>query len=693
LNDFNSQDYNLKLGEQVEIIGQIRSDFIPTSAPKFGTLDMFPKYYFKFAIDNIKQNKTLIKDISEPIKVNTSLTKNLAYGSRIKIIGQLEESNYINFTYEMTSEKIWLINQPNLMNRTINTIRNNFILNSQKINSEGSELLPGLILGDTRYQSKVLKEDMKLSGLTHLTAVSGGNIAILIIALSFLLRKFKINLKIEIFLIFLFLLFFTFLVRAEPSVIRASLMASIVLISILYGTLKQGINALLITICVALLLDPKLATSWGFTLSVFATFGLLLLTEPILNYLIRNFPWLNQNLLIIISVALAAQFSTMGLVAGFTGLISIWSVFANTLVSPVVPIVTILGYLGLVLSNFNSSFALIFNFAASVFANWIVMISHYFANREFSIINIPSGILGFLMANIIVLVIVFLLKKFKILFIIITILVTLISIFSVKYLFFDTKWPIKNWQFVMCDVGQGDGLVIKDSMNKTIVVDVGPDGKLMTNCLRKLGIKQIDILLLTHFHLDHVEGLKEVIKNHQIKTVFASWIKEPHEESVRVEKILGSTKIEYLISGQKIRLGEIELTCLWPMTKKMEIESIANNSSLVVVAEIDNASILLTGDVEPPAQQVIRNIWKSLYVDVIKIPHHGSKFQDDLFPIWSGARLALISAGADNTYGHPSKEAIDLYEKSKMTVLSSNMNGSVSIFINEHDQIAYTSTG
>ncbi|MEY2827027.1 MAG: hypothetical protein RLZZ183_146, partial [Actinomycetota bacterium] len=167
LSEFNSQDYNLKLGEQVEIIGQIRSDLIPTSAPKFGTLEMFPKYYFKFAVDNIEQNRISIKDISEPIKVNTSIVKNLAYGSRIKIIGQLEESNYINFRYEITSEKIWLINQPNLMNRTINTIRNNFILNSQKINSEGSELLPGLILGDTRYQSKVLKEDMKLSGLTH----------------------------------------------------------------------------------------------------------------------------------------------------------------------------------------------------------------------------------------------------------------------------------------------------------------------------------------------------------------------------------------------------------------------------------------------------------------------------------------------------------------------------------------------
>ena len=75
LNDFNSQDYNLKLGEQVEIIGQIRSDLIPTSAPKFGTLEMFPKYYFKFAVNNIEQNKIFIKNISEPIKVNTSFTR------------------------------------------------------------------------------------------------------------------------------------------------------------------------------------------------------------------------------------------------------------------------------------------------------------------------------------------------------------------------------------------------------------------------------------------------------------------------------------------------------------------------------------------------------------------------------------------------------------------------------------------
>jgi len=693
---FRSDDFNLQslnLNEKFELTGEIRSDLIPTNLPKFGTLDMFSKYYFKLKIDNLNQKNTYIKNISQLIKVDVTNSEYLEYGAKVKLIGYLEPSYFLNFDYEITPEKIIYLSKPTFINRSINKIRNNFILSAQKINTEGSELLPGLILGDTRFQSKILKEDMKSSGLTHLTAVSGGNIAILIVALGFLLRKTKINFKIQILFIFIFLLFFAFLVRTEPSVIRASFMASIVLISVLYGVSKQGINALLITICIALLLDPNLAVSWGFILSVFATFGLLLFTEPILEYLTKAFPWLNKNLLIVISVALAAQFSTMGLVAGFIGLISIWSVIANTLVSPIVPLVTILGYLGLIASNINSSLAIIFNLPASIFANWIVTISHFFAEQGLSTIKISNGVVGFLIANFILILIIYLIKKLHISMILITLILTLVFVYLSTTLFFHKAWPIKNWQFVMCDVGQGDGLVIQDSTGKTMVVDVGPDGKLMTKCLKKLGVSQIDILLLTHFHLDHVAGLKEVMRNHEIKEVFTSWIKEPQEESKRVEELLSPQAVNFLLSGQRIQLGEIKLTCFWPTNKKMEIESVANNSSLVVLAEIDNASILLTGDIEPAAQQVIRNMWQKLKVDVIKIPHHGSKFQDALFPDWSGARLALISVGAENRYGHPSKEAIELYEKSKIKVLSSSLNGSVSIFINKYDQIEYSSTG
>ena len=124
----------------------------------------------------------------------------------------------------------------------------------------------------------------------------------------------------------------------------------------------------------------------------------------------------------------------------------------------------------------------------------------------------------------------------------------------------------------------------------------------------------------------------------------------------------------------------------------MLIESIANNSSVVVIASIGNASVLLTGDVEPPAQKEIRTKWINPNVDLIKIPHHGSKFQDQWFPKWSGARLALISVGDKNTYGHPSKETIKLYENSGIKVIDSATSGSVSIFIDKDDSIKYSMT-
>ena len=691
--EFNIEDFAIDQNKEVIVIGEIKSDLIPIDSPRFGTLEMYPSYYFKFRLDTLIQEQKSFQNISKVIKVNTSNIENLEFGTKIKFEGIIEKTNFGSIKYEITPELITHIGKPNLFNQSINQIRNNFISATQKINSQGAELLPGLILGDTRFQSKSLKENMKISGLTHLTAVSGGNIAILLIVLSFILRKLNINSRLQILILIVFLITFAFLVRTEPSVVRASFMSGIVLIAVLYGAFKQGLNALFLTICISLLLDPNLSISWGFSLSVFATFGLLVFTEPIQRYLSKSFPWLNPNLIVIFSVALTAQFSTIGLVAGLTGMISIWSVFANILVAAVVPIVTILGYLGLIFSNLSQSLSMIFNLPAAIFANWIVEIAQFFSQKEHNVIHLPAGILTFLIVNVVLVTSIIIIKKFKLINFLLITLITFLLINFVKIFIFDVNWPVSNWQFVMCDVGQGDGLVIRDSKGNTVVVDVGPSGNYMNNCLKDLGIKKIDFLLLTHYHLDHVDGLRDVIKNYQIDVVWTSWIREPHEESIRVDQLIQPLKVKHLLSGQKISLGEIQLTCLWPTTKKMDIESVANNSSLVVLVEIYNASILLTGDIEPPAQETIRNSWKELNADVIKIPHHGSKFQDAIFPKWSGARLALISVGADNTYGHPSKDAIELYEKAGMKVISSSESGSVSIYINKEDQIIYSTTG
>jgi competence protein ComEC len=102
---------------------------------------------------------------------------------------------------------------------------------------------------------------------------------------------------------------------------------------------------------------------------------------------------------------------------------------------------------------------------------------------------------------------------------------------------------------------------------------------------------------------------------------------------------------------------------------------------------IRNASFLLTGDIEPPAQEMIRNLWKIPQVDVVKIPHHGSRFQDVKFAQWTRARLALVSVGKENSYGHPAKSALDLYRDSGMQVLSTDEVGSIAIKIGPLDSI------
>ena len=199
----------------------------------------------------------------------------------------------------------------------------------------------------------------------------------------------------------------------------------------------------------------------------------------------------------------------------------------------------------------------------------------------------------------------------------------------------------------MCDVGQGDGLILKDLGGKILVVDVGPNGKLMNDCLRKLDVKTIDALILTHFHADHVEGFELVKNRHEIKAVYMTWVEDPIYEVKKIRELLNGFKTIQMKAGDSLKVGDINIKCLWPTPKKMTIGSIPNNASIVNLVTIKNASFLLTGDIEPPAQEAIRNLWKIPQIDVVKVPHHGSKFQDSKFPLWTRARLALISVGEE----------------------------------------------
>jgi competence protein ComEC len=211
----------------------------------------------------------------------------------------------------------------------------------------------------------------------------------------------------------------------------------------------------------------------------------------------------------------------------------------------------------------------------------------------------------------------------------------------------------------MCDVGQGDGLVLRAGEHAAVVVDAGPDPAAMDDCLDRLEISTVPLLVLTHFHADHVDGVAGVLAGREVGAIEGPALLEPATGVREVETALGRDPdlASYDVTRQ---VGEVTLQTVWPRPDGTTdpSESAPNNASVVLVVEVAGTRVLLTGDVEPSAQQALARDLAGLRVDVLKVPHHGSRHQDLDWLTSLGARVALVSVGEDNDYGHPAPDLL-----------------------------------
>ena len=229
-------------------------------------------------------------------------------------------------------------------------------------------------------------------------------------------------------------------------------------------------------------------------------------------------------------------------------------------------------------------------------------------------------------------------------------------------------WPPAGWVLVACDVGQGDALAVRTGPDSAVVVDAGPDATLVDRCLDRLGVEQVPLLVLTHPHADHVDGLAGVEEGRQVAEV------ETHSDAP-----YGETRV----------VGDATLQVLWPPPG--HVADNPNDVSVVLLVEVEGVRMLLTGDVEPPSQLALERAWPGLAVDVVKVPHHGSRFQDTDWLLGLGAGLALVSAGADNDYGHPAPETLAAFEGAGVEVLRTDLDGDLAV-VAEDGGIAVATT-
>ncbi|MDO9485526.1 MAG: MBL fold metallo-hydrolase, partial [Actinomycetota bacterium] len=250
-------------------------------------------------------------------------------------------------------------------------------------------------------------------------------------------------------------------------------------------------------------------------------------------------------------------------------------------------------------------------------------------------------------------------------------------------------WPMSDWLFVACDVGQGDALVVRTGPNSAMLVDAGLDGRDVDRCLRQLHVTTLDVVVITHFHADHVGGLSEALRNRAVGAVFATPTLEPEGEAMRVQRALADRGLvlQSVRAGERHQLAAVSWQVLWP-SREISQGSVPNNASVVLLVEVNGLRILLPGDVEPEAQAALVAEQPAMNADIAKVPHHGSRFQDPRFAQWAQAQLAVVTVGEGNDYGHPAATALEEWAATGAAIWRTDLQGSIAVARREDGNLA-----
>ncbi|HEY6683352.1 MAG TPA: ComEC/Rec2 family competence protein, partial [Propionibacteriaceae bacterium] len=545
---------------------------------------------------------------------------------------------------------------------------------------EPRALVPALVLGDTSALRPELTEDFVSTGLTHLTAVSGANLTLLLAFLLTIARWVGVRGWWLRLVGLAGVIIFIALCRTEPSVLRAAAMGLVALAALGSGSRTAGVRNLAVAAMILLLVDPFLSRSIGFALSVLACAGIVWWSRRWTMIIKR---WLPHIIAESIAVPLAAQLATTPVVAAISGRVSISGLAANALAGPFVGPATVLGFAAAGVSLLNQTLAAGCGFGAAWCAQmiiWIARIGSQLPGSEWHLpvtpltlmwLTFSSVFFGLSMASVLA-------RPWLVL------LLACIMIICLCGTPRQPGWPPRDWVLVVCDVGQGDAIVVRTARDSAVVVDTGPAPAAMRGCLDRLDITRVPLLIITHFHADHVDGLMGVMQHRRIGQVWVSPLAPPGPLSALITQQAARHGVPVYAPprGTSASVGDAELQVLGPvdhLAAGQDESSVQNDSSLVIMVTVARLRLLLTGDVEPPGQQAIVETGADLHADVLKIPHHGSAQQDPAFIAATHARLAIASAGVDNDYGHPAPRTLQLVRSLGMTVLSTDQDGSVAV--------------
>ncbi|MGY1688772.1 ComEC/Rec2 family competence protein [Geodermatophilus sp. SYSU D01105] len=540
-------------------------------------------------------------------------------------------------------------------------------------------LLPGLVVGDTRAMDPVLVEDFQRAGLAHLTAVSGANVAIVLTGVLAPLRRRAVDRRVQALVAAAALVGFVLLARPSASVLRAAAMGAVTLLALASGRSRAALPALLGAVVVLLLVEPDLARDAGFALSFAATAAIVLLARNWSRRL-RGRGW-PRSVADAVAVAAAAGLATAPLVAALSGLVSPVSLPANLLAAPAVPAATVLGLLAALATVVVPPLGDALVWLAGWPVRWLVLVAERAAALPDGALGWPVGTTGAVLLTLLLLGAAWLLWRFPR-----WRPLALAALVGVVVLGWPVRqmtrgWPPDGTVVVACDVGQGDALVVPTGPGEGVLVDAGPDVGPVDRCLDRLGIDRLPLVLVTHLDADHVGGLAGALSGRSVGVVATGTLSPADDRAGRLADAVldAGAQRAVLVPGERRTVGEAVIEVLAPPPELATAAAEPNDLSLVVRVTQHGVRVLLTGDLGGEAQARIVARGVDLGADVLKVPHHGSADADRGFLAATGARVALVSAGSDNPYGHPTGRMLSWLTQDGMRVHRTDREGDLAV--------------
>lgn len=559
-----------------------------------------------------------------------------------------------------------------IVNRTRNELKRGAARNLEP-NTAG--LLVGLILGDTRGIDDETKESFRVTGLSHVLAVSGLNVMFLVAAFWPLLKLARASSILQFVLLSAAIWFYAVMAEGTPSVLRASIMAEVIILAWLTGRNRDATAAVSLAGFVLLAIHPFFIFDVGFQLSFAATLALVKLS-PIIAEKFASMP---RRLAAAASTSLAAQLGVAPVIAAYFGQLSIVTLPANLVVVPISAPPTVLGVVAVVAGYVSPSLASPIYRVAGLFIRLMTAGARFFASLPASSIPMPSpGAAAILFYYLALIIGATILARWRgrLSFAHLLALLLVPAVAVVVWQAFLTP-PPSGVEILFLDVGQGDATLIRDPGGATALVDAGPDGALLSRHLAAKGIRRIDLAILTHPHADHRGGFPVVLKTTGVGRFIMPVSRRPAAELTELTKVARSrgVAVEESKPGRVYHLGSLSLEVLssGPLGEK------ENDSSTILKLSVGDFSLLLPGDAEEEAERSLLSHW-NLRSSVLKVAHHGgATAADPDFLKAVSPKIAVISVGAKNRYGLPSSTAIGRLKSTGSSIFRTDRDGSVRI--------------